>query len=346
MPRHQPISTLIPLGFSLIIILAMLGCSPAAPDPGDQPDSGEVPVLSLPDLEPVELDGAPLQVIGTTSIIGDVVAQVGGDAIQLTTLIGPGQDPHSYEPATQDLTAVSTAHVIFINGWDLEEALVQNLAEIAEGVPLVPISANLVPLAFGEDSHDHNGETGRDEKGHTGADPHVWFSIPNVEVWTTNVEQVLSSLDPANASVYKTNATTYLAELSVLADDTETALAQIPEENRFLVTNHDSLSYLAADYGFTVLGTVIPAASTVAEPSARDLARLIEEMEEHGVCAIFTETTVSTSLAQTVADELESCDQVRVLPLYTGALGPVGSGAETYIGMFHNTVETIIIGLQ
>jgi ABC-type Zn uptake system ZnuABC Zn-binding protein ZnuA len=291
-----------------------------------------------------------LRVVATTSIIGDVVAQIGGDFIELSTLIGPGQDPHSYEPTARDLAAVSAAQVIFVNGWDLEEALIQDLEQIAGGAPLVPISANIEPLAFGEDEHAHEDEdqheTDAEEHGHSGADPHVWFSIPNVKIWVTNVARVFTDLDPANTAAYETNAAAYLAELEALASYAETELAKIPPEKRFLVTNHDSLSYLARDYDFTILGTVIPAASTVAEPSAGDLAVLIEEMEVHNVCAIFTETTVSTSLAQTIAEELESCDRVQVLQLYTGALGPPGTGTDNYIGLFRHTVVTITSGLQ
>lgn len=122
----------------------------------------EVGMLVLPDLEAADLNGAPLQVVATISIIGDVVAQVGGDAIELTTLMGPGQDPHSFEPAARDLTAVSAAHVIFVNGWDLEETLVRDLEEIGEDVPLIAISANIEPLVFGEDEHNPNEEGGQE----------------------------------------------------------------------------------------------------------------------------------------------------------------------------------------
>ena len=106
--------------------------------------------LALPALSAVQLDGRPLRVVATTGIIGDVVGRVGGDAIELTTLMGPGQDPHSYQPAAADLTAAANADVIFINGWDLEEGLVADLASIAQDAVIVPISAGIVPLPFGD----------------------------------------------------------------------------------------------------------------------------------------------------------------------------------------------------
>lgn len=321
----------------------------------------EAEMLMLPALDAVALNGAPLQVVATTSIIGDVIARVGGTAIQLTTLMGPGQDPHSYTPAARDLTAVANAHVIFVNGWDLEEGLLRDLEAIGENAPIVPISANIQPQAFGAHSPDEeHGHEGEDEYGHededeheedehghehSGADPHVWFSIHNVEQWVENVAHVLSDLDPANAEMYESNAAAYKDELEALEAYAAAQLAAIPEQNRFLVTNHDSFGYFAREYGFEILGTVIPGVSTLSEPSASDLAGLIAEMAEHGVCTIFTETTVSDSLAQTVAGELSACDDVQVLQLYTGAIGPAGSGADSYVGMFRANVDTIVSGL-
>jgi ABC-type Zn uptake system ZnuABC Zn-binding protein ZnuA len=289
--------------------------------------------LALPELGAADLGGVPLKVVATTSIIGDVIAQVGGEAIELTTLMGPGQDPHSYEPTPQDMANVSLAHVVFVNGWDLEEALAHDLEDVAKEVPFVPVSANIEPLAFGE--HDH-----------AGADPHAWFSIHNVEQWVENIEQVLSDLDPANAGTYERNAGTYLTKLRELETYVRAQLSSIPTENRVLVTNHDSLNYMARDYDLEVLGTVLPAASTLADPSASDLAGLIREMEEAGICTLFIESTVSDKLAQTVAAELEGCDEVRVLKLYTGAVGPADSGAESYIGMYRHNVDRIVEGLK
>ena len=302
----------------------------------------EADMLTLPELTAVQLDGAPLKVVATTSIIGDVVAQVGGEVIDLTTLMGPGQDPHSFEPSARELTAVADADVIFVNGWGLEETLVNDLVEIAADVPLVPISANIEPLAFGEADHEEES----DDHAHGSADPHVWFSVANVQQWVENVQTVFSELDPANAAAYESNATAYLAELTDLENYAETQLAQIPAEKRFLVTNHDSFGYFAEAYDFTVLGTVIPGSSTLAEPSASDLTALVATMAEHNLCTLFTEATVSDSLAKTAAGELTSCDEVQVLPLYTGAIGPAGSGADSFVGMFRANVDAIVAGLK
>lgn len=314
----------------------------------DDLDHGE-DMLTLPHLEPINRNDGQLKVVATTSIIGDVVAQVGRDAIALTTLIEPGQDPHSFEPAAQDLTAVSQADLIIVNGWGLEEALIHDLEEISEGAPVIPISANITPLIFGanaeHEGHENETHNDNDEKedghAHKGPDPHVWMNIDNVKQWVNNTQQLLTQLDPANEVTYEQNAAAYLAELDTLAEYAHTQLNPIPAEKRFFVTNHDAFAYFGDAYNFTILGTVIPGISTMAEPSAIDLAELITEMEHHNICTIFTETTVSDSLAQTVAAELNNCDQVTIAKLYSGAIGTTDSDTNSYLKMMRVNIDTI-----
>lgn len=309
--------------------------------------SAEEAALQLPELAPMEPeDGRTLRVVATTSIIGDVVGQVGGEAIELTTLMEPGEDPHSYEPSTADLTRVADADVIFINGWDLEEGLVDDLANIAGDAPLTPISANITPLAFGAHEEEADGGSEEEAQGHEAADPHVWLDPQLVMQWVQNVEMVLSSLDPERTQVYEANAAAYEEELAALDARMEEALGQIPPERRKLVTNHDSLAYFARRFNFEVVGTVIPGASTVSEPSAQALAALVERMREEEVCTIFAETTANARLAETVAAELEGCEEVQVLSLYTGALGEPGSGADSYVGMMEGNLEVIVEGVR
>lgn len=305
-------------------------------------------MIPLPQLGALNLNGSDLQVVATTSIIGDIVAQVGGDSIELSTLIAAGQDPHSYEPAARDLTKVARAQVIFVNGWNLEESLLRNLQAVASSTPMVAVSANIEPLELSPEEHaedhDHGGEG--DDHGSEGADPHTWFSLNNVKQWVDNIRQSLSSLDPDRASTYNANALAYLSKLDELDNYAREQIATIPPEKRILVTNHDVFAYFARDYGFEVLGTVIPATSTLAEPSAQDLATLIGTMREHGLCTLFTEETSSDKLAQTVAAELSNCTEVKVIPLYTGALGAPGSGAETFVDMFKSNIDSMVEGLR
>lgn len=329
------------IGLFIVCSLSGVGCATASvSDEVDQP-TGQTGLLTLPALALAELNGERLHVVATTSIVGDVVAQVGGTAVDLTVLMGPGQDPHSFQPGAQTLTAVANAQVIFVNGWDLEEALVHDLETIGANAPLVPVSAGIVPLIFGADAHDE--EEGNE---HSGADPHTWQSVANVRQWVANIQQTLSALDPANGAVYAENAAAYLAELDALEAYVTEQLASIPAENRVLITNHGTLAYFAQAYNFGILDTVLPGMSTLAEASASDIASLVAAMAEHGVCTIFTENTSSAALAEAVAADLQGCEEVQVLPLYTDALGPAGSQADSYIGMFRANVDTIVAGLK
>ena len=289
-------------------------------------------VLVLPELSAISLQTAKLKVVVTTSIIGDVVARVGGEAIDLTVLIAAGQDPHSYEPGARDLTAVADAHVIFINGWDLEEGLLDNLANVAEAGVIVPVSVGIAPREL-----DMAGQ-------HHSIDPHVWLDPQNVKLWATNIEQVLATLDSANAAVYADNAATYQQELDDLLLEMDEAMAKV--NGRSLVTNHDALGYLAARYDLKIIGTVLPGASTLAEPSASELTELATKMQEAATCTIFAESTANTQLANALAEELNYCAPVQILSLYTGAVGTAGSGADSYIGMMQANIQALVEGLK
>ncbi|MEM8862439.1 MAG: metal ABC transporter substrate-binding protein, partial [Chloroflexota bacterium] len=194
----------------------------------------------------------------------------------------------------------------------------------------------------GDEEHDDHGD--EHGHGHSGADPQVWFDVHNVEKWSANVAEVFSEADPANADAYQANLSAYVEELEALEGEIDSLLEGLPDENRKLVTNHDALGYFAKEYGFEVVGTVLPSLSTNADPSAGELAELIELMEAEGVCTIFGETTASTELAETVAGELGNCEAVQVLTIYTGAIGEGEDGS--YIGMFRSNVQTIVEGLK
>lgn len=345
-------------------------------DHDDHDHSNEGGELMLPELAAASLDGRALRVVATTSIVGDVVANIGGDSIDLTVLMGAGQDPHGYEATPQDLVAMEEADVIFVNGWDLEERLAESIEENFDD-KYVAISAGIEPIEFGgehghddehgdehdEDEDHEEGEEHDDEHAdedehaeeddhdddhaghdHSGADPHVWFDIHHGEQWAENAASVLSTLDPANAANYEGNLAAYAEELEALEEELETIVATLPMEKRQLVTNHDALGYFAAAYDFDIVGTVIPSLSTNAEPSAGELAELIDAMQDAGVCTIFGETTDSNTLAETVAAELNDCENVQVVTIFTGALGE--GEASSYIGMLRSNMESIVAGLQ
>lgn len=324
---------------SLLIFLLSLqvGCTAAASSGQEPPGRTDTVLLVLPTVHEIDLnEDGRLKVLATTGIIGDVLSQVGGRYIYLTVLMEPGQDPHSFEPSAGDLAAASEAQMIFVNGWDLEEGLIDDLANTAKDTAIVPISAGVAPIFRGDS----------DETGRQPADPHVWMDPHLVKQWATNSSIIFSSLDPANAPAYADNLDSYLNQLDELIIYIEEQVAAVPPEVRQLVTNHDSLAYFTSAFGFKIIGTIIPEVSTLAEPSASALATLISDMEEVGLCAIFSESTVSSDLAQTAAQELDSCDEVQVINLYTGALGPEGSGAESYIGMMRANIDSIVKGIS
>lgn len=332
-----------------ITALAACGGNAAAPESGVA-DSLADETLTLPEVTALVEDGDRPQVLATTSIIGDVVRQVGGEAIDLVVLMQPGQDPHSYQPGAADLTTAADADVIFVNGWNLEEGLVEDLVTIGRESIVVPISAGIEPREMTGDTHEE-GETAHEETeegadAHGPFDPHVWQDVNNVMLWVDNARQVLSAADPANAATYAANAERYRAELDQLDAELGALFDTIPAERRVLITNHESLGYLADSYGFEVVGTIIPSVSTLAEPTAAALADLVNTMKAEGICTIILETTASDQLARTLEQELTDCPEVKLITLYTGSLGPADGDAGTYLGMMRANAAALVEGLQ
>lgn len=305
-----------------LVCCTLVACADAGPP---AISSNELPSLEAVTLSP----GEKLSVMASTTIIGDVVAQVGGDALDLTVLMTAGQEPHSFEPAPVDVAGIEGADVVFVNGFGLEAELLAVMEPLSGRVPVVPLSAGVTP---------------RQPDGPGSEDPHAWLDPHNVIIWTENISQMLAALDPANAGQYAANAAAYRAELEALDVYIREQVAQIPPESRKLVTNHDALGYFADRYGFEVVGSVFEGASDLAEPSAGQMAALVTAIEEQGVGAIFVETTVNPQLAEVVA--AESGGEVRVLTLYTGSLGEPGSGAESYIAMLRLNIDTIVEALR
>jgi ABC-type Zn uptake system ZnuABC Zn-binding protein ZnuA len=323
----------------------------------------ELPTFAAVDLS----DGRKLQVVATTNIVADVVTQVAGDSIDLYAMLPVGADPHSYQPTPQDLRALTDADVIFINGLGLEEAMALTLEEFEAKTVVVNTGIEAVEFG-GEETHEehadeehadeehadeehadeehadeeHADEEHADEAGHDhahdGADPHSWFSVHAVEKWTHNIHHVLSDLDPANAEAYESAASAYAEELEALHAELVTLVDALPTEKRKLVTDHDSLGYLAAEYGFEVVGSVIPSFSTLAEPSAQDLAELQEQIRAEGVTAIFVGTTINPRQETQMAEDLG----IQVVSIYTGSLSEADGPAATYIDFMRYNVGKIV----
>ncbi len=303
-------------------------------------------LIDIYDLSPTDLgEGESLRVVATTNIVADVVANIGGDAIELIGLIPLGADPHTYEPTPGDYQTMINVHVIFLNGVGLEEFMYQTLKQVAVDVPIVSLSEGIELSLFGGgrdegEDHEHDeGETHYQVQG--GVDPHVWFDAFNVIVWAENAAHVLGALDPANADLYETNAHEYVEKLKELDAWIQVQVARVAPEDRMLVTDHLAFSYFGRRYGFEMVGAVIPAYSMAAQPSAQEIAKLVDTIRELGAKAIFVGTTANPRLAERVAEDTG----VELVPLYIGSLSEPDGPAGTYLALMQYDVNEIVQAL-
>lgn len=333
---------------------------PAATDHRDEEHTDEGGKLA-----PVVLAaGQKLKVVATNSIVADMVSNVGGDLIDLTFLLPLGADPHSFQAAPQDVANVAEAHVLFANGLGLEEFLNELIQNAGSEVTVVSVSKGVETRqmsqseaaehaheneAAGDDDHDEyaaddeHSEGSEDHDHAAGSvDPHTWTSPANAVIFVGNIEQSLSTLDPANAATYQANAAAYQAELQALDTWAQSQIEMIPPENRKLVTDHAVFGYYAARYGLEQVGAVIPSFSTTAEPSAQELAGLEDVVKREGVKAIFVGNTVNPGLEQRVAEDTG----VKLVTLYSESLGPAGSGADTYLTYTRYNTTAIVDALK
>lgn len=299
--------------------------------------------------------GTPTVVV-TTSILGDVVANVVGEAAEVEVLMPPGVDPHEFELSAAQAAQLQEADAIVANGLGFEAGMTDAL-EAAEsaGVPLYEVAPDLDPLPYAEGAHDHAHDEEHTEEGDTthdeehaeegGLDPHVFTDPARMADGTENLAAALGDAVPALATdEVAAQASAYAEELRAVDAAVEEQLAAIPDDRRVLVTNHEVFAYFADRYGFEVVGTVIPGGTTLAEPSSQELSDLADTIRENDVPAIFADATSPTDLADALADE-EGVD-VEVVELYSESLGEPGSGAETYVAMVESNAAAITDALS
>lgn len=311
--------------FSLILLVSLLlaGCSAGAPTPAPA-------------------GNGKLQVVATTTLVGDVVKQVGGDAIDLTVLLPVGADPHSFDPSPQDVITISKADVIFINGAGLEEFMAKLLENANTKAPVVEVSHDIELIdreAHADEADEHADD---EEHAHAGGDPHTWTDPNNVIVWVEAIANELSQLDPAQASQFAANAQQYTAQLQALDAWIREQVALIPATNRNIVTDHPAFGYFAQRYGFAQVGAVISGFSTMAEPSAQDIAALEDTIRALGVKAIFVGRTVSPDLAKRITDDTGT----QLVRVYTGSLGAPDSDGATYLDFTRANVNAFVQALR
>lgn len=286
-----------------------------------------VVVLSIAACSSAPADSGGLKVVASTTLVGDVVRQVGGEHIDLSVLLPVGVDPHTFEPRPQDMAALSDAQMVFINGLGLEEALKPSLDANVKG-RIVEVSQGIKALPFNDE--------------HSAGDPHTWMDPNNTIIWTRNITAALSQADPENANDYQANAEAYVSKLKELDSWIHQRVEQVPVEQRKLVTDHEMLAYFAEKYGFEQIGLVVPALSTNASPSAQELAALEDTIRKLGVKAIFVSKEVNPETSNQVAQDTG----VKLVSIYSGSLGEAGSGAETYIDWMRYNVNAIVEALK
>lgn len=283
-----------------------------------------------------------LPVVATFSILGDITARIGGERIAVRTLVGPGGDAHTYQPSPTDARGVAQARLLVTNGLGME-GWIDRLARASDFKgQLVVASAGVALQSMAEEEEE--GGVGRMQRKRVKptvvSDPHAWQSLANGERYARNIAEALIQIDPAGAEIYRANYAAYSAELAALDGWVRGELAGVPAAKRRIITSHDAFGYFGTAYGVEFLAPV--GISTEAEPSAADVARLIRQIREQGVKAIFVETITDSRLVEQIAREAGGIVGGN---LYSDSLSQAGGPADSYVKMFRYNVATMKAGM-
>jgi len=271
--------------------------------------------------------GGTLQVVATTTQVADLAGNVGGDRVQVTSLLKPGVDAHDYEPSPADIDAIARADLVLQNGVGLEEWLDDTIESSGFTGPVVDTSQ-------GVRLRQVDGES----------DPHIWQDPRNAERMAANVERGLAAAEPAAAASFEANLASYTAQLRALDAEVERQLGSLA--NKKVVTNHDAFGYYLDRYGLELVGSVIPSFDTSAELSGRDIRDLVAKIRATKVKAVFSESSLPPKAAETIAAEAGVKVVVGEDALYGDALGPPGSDGDTYLKMIRHNTATIVSNLS
>lgn len=281
-----------------------------------------------------------LPVVASFSILGDMVANVGGDRVEVTTIVGPDGDAHVYEPTPADAQAVAGAKVVFVNGLGFEGWLDRLVGAAEYTGPVVVATAGIEPLTMAEEHHDEGEAEAETGEEHGGADPHAWQSLANARVYVANIEAGLTAADPDGAATYAANAAAYLAEIDAVDADVKAAVAALPPERRSIVTSHDAFGYFGNAYGLTLHAP--EGLSTESEASAADVATLITQMKDEAIPAVFMENISDSRLLEQITSETGA----RIGgTLFSDALSPADGPAGTYLDMMRHNIATLTAAL-
>jgi zinc/manganese transport system substrate-binding protein len=300
-----------PVAVALTALLVLTACSSTTDDP----------------------DGEGLNVVATTTQVGSVVAEIGGDDVQLTTLMAPGVEAHDFEMTPEQGAELERADLILVSGVGLEDWLNDTIDAVGASDRVRDLSQG-VSLR----SPDAPGGGNGDE-----VDPHYWLSAPNAMLMVENARDALVEADPEGADGYADRAGGLIERLEAADAEVRSLIGEVPADERRIVTDHDALGYFIDEYGLVLVGSIFPSLDVSAEPSARDIEELVARIRSEDARAIFTESTVDPRLAEAVANETDA--QLVTQPLYTDSLGLPGSGPDTLDAMLVHNARVIRDGL-
>ena len=264
-----------------------------------------------------------LNVVASFSILGDFVRNAGGDRVSVTTLVGPDGDAHVYTPTPADAKKIADAKLVIVNGLGFEGWLARLVQSSGKKPTIVTATRGITPRKLGSE-----------------ADPHAWQSVANAKVYVTNIRDALAAADPAGVETYRVNAEGYLAKLDALERELRTAVAQIPQDRRKVISTHDAFGYLASAYGIEFVAPL--GVSTESEASARDIARIITQIRTQKIPAVFLENISDSRLIRRISAETGA--KVGGTLYSDGLTGEKGD-APTYIDMVRHNIKALTSAL-
>ena len=266
---------------------------------------------------------APLKVVASFSILGDFVKNVGGERVEVTTLVGADGDVHVYTPTPADARKVAEARLLVVNGFGLEGWLPRLLQAAGGKASIVTVTKGIAPLRLGSD-----------------ADPHAWQSVANAKLYVANIRDALAAADPSDADYFASKAETYLAKLEALDGEVRQAVGQIPESRREVISTHGAFGYFAARYGIRFIAPL--GVSTEQEANARDIAAIIKQVKAAHIPAVFLERISDPRLMRRISAETGA----RIGgTLYSDSLSDEKGEAPTYIDMVRHNIRTLTSAL-
>jgi zinc/manganese transport system substrate-binding protein len=274
-------------------------------------------------------------VVATFSILGDFVREVGGDRVDLSVLVGPGSDAHVYAPAPGDAKKLAAAQLIVQNGLGFEGWIGRLIKASNTKARVVVATRGVKPIKA---AHGHGHDHGHHHHGEN--DPHAWQNVANAIVYVNNIRDGLIAVDPAGKDSYTANASAYIGKLEALDKEVRAAIARIPQANRKVITNHEAFAYMGSAYGLRFIAP--QGISTDAAPTAQAVARIIRQIRQEKIPAVFVENVADTRLAERIAKESGA---KLGGTLFSDQLSPPGGPAGTYIDMVRHNIRELTAAL-